>query len=228
MAMASPASRSGAEAMADPRESRLLEPHVRPLTELILSWRARGLDVPNIDPDDGGVLARALFLLESPGPRAVGTGFISRDNPDPSARNMTAALAGAGFDRVDTVLWNVVPYCVSSVEANRNASREQIRAAAPLTQQFVDLLPALKVVVFCGRRAQIAEQFLSIRVPTLRTFHPGAMAYNHRRLREHLQWTFAEARRYAVGRAGAGPRGNPSSLAGERLEASAATPKLQT
>jgi uracil-DNA glycosylase len=179
--------------MNDWRESGLLDPHVRPLTELILSWRARGLDVPNIDPDDGGVLARALFLLESPGPRAVGTGFISRDNPDPSARNMTAALAGAGFDRVDTVLWNVVPYCISTREQNRNASSADIRAAAPFTQAFIDLLPKLKVIVFCGRRAQRAEQYLSISVPTLRTFHPGAMAYSHQRLRKHLQRTFAEA-----------------------------------
>jgi hypothetical protein len=179
--------------MIDPRESRLLEPHVRPLAGLISTWRARGLDVPNIDPNDGGVFARALFLLESPGPRAVGTGFISRDNPDPSARNMTAALAGAGFTRADTVLWNVVPYCISTREQNRNASSADIRAAAPYTQVFINLLPRLEVIVFCGRRAQGAEQHLSINVPTLRTFHPGAMAYNHRHLREHLQRTFAEA-----------------------------------
>jgi hypothetical protein len=193
MAMESPANRSVAEAMADPRESRLLEPHVRPLTELILSWRARGLDVPNIDPDDGGVLASALFLLESPGPRAVGTGFISRDNPDPSARNTTAALAEAGFIRKDTVLWNVVPYCVSTVEENHNASIAQIRAAAPYTQQFIDLLADLTAVVFCGKRAQAAERYLSIRARVFRTFHPGAMAYNHPHLREHLRQTFAEA-----------------------------------
>jgi hypothetical protein len=91
------------------------------------------------------------------------------------------------------VLWNVVPYCVSTAEENRNASRAQIRAAAPCTQQFIDLSLELKVVVFCGRRAQLAEPFLTIRAPTLGTFHPGAMAYNHRRFREHLQRTFAEA-----------------------------------
>jgi hypothetical protein len=179
--------------MIDPRENRLHEPHVQPLMDLIAIWREQGLGVPNVDPNDGGVLAKALFLLESPGPRAVGTGFISRDNPDPSARNMTTALAGAGFSRAETVLWNVVPYCVSTIEQNRNATPADIRAAAPYTQAFIDLLSRLEVIVFCGRRAQRAEQYLSIRVPTLRTFHPGAMAYNHQHLREHLQRTFAEA-----------------------------------
>ena len=177
----------------DPRASWLSEPHVLPLMSLIASWRGEGLDVPNVDPNDGGVFARALFLLESPGPRAVGTGFISRDNPDPSARNMTTALAGAGFTRADTILWNVVPYCVSTLGQNRNASPAQVRAAAPYTQRFVDLLMNLEVVVFCGKRAQLAERYLSIGVATLLTYHPGAMAYNRPRCRKHLNSTFAAA-----------------------------------
>jgi uracil-DNA glycosylase len=177
----------------DSRESRLSEPHVAPLMSLITGWRGEGLDVPNVDPNDGGIFAKALFLLESPGPRAVGTGFISRDNPDPSARNMTTALAGSGFTRADTILWNVVPYCVSTPGQNRNASPAQVRAAAPYTQRFIDLLMNLKVVVFCGKRAQLAERYLSVGVPTLLTYHPGAMAYNRPHCREHLHATFAAA-----------------------------------
>lgn len=180
--------------MTDPREHRLSEPHVAPLMTLISCWRARGLDVPNVDPNDGGVFAKALFLLESPGPRAVGTGYISRDNPDPSARNMMKALDSAGFTRAETLLWNVVPYCVSTSDRNRNASPTQIRMAAPETNAFIDLLPELRAVVFCGRRAQVAERYLTIRMKSFRTFHPGAMAYNRPVYRKHLHDTFAAVR----------------------------------
>ena len=182
--------------MHDPRDSRLRDDHVRPLTAFIEQLRANGLAVPNVDPDDGGVNARALFLLETPGPQAVGTGYVSCSNPDPSARNMRIALDWAGFARSDVLLWNVVPQCISTLEQNRNVSNAQIRDAAPDTQAFIDLLPALKVVILCGKRAQQAEKFLSLKphVQLLKTYHSGAQSYNHQRLRDHVHATFAEAR----------------------------------
>lgn len=166
-----------------------------PINSLIGQWRAEGLDVPDIDPEDGGAAARALFLLETPGPRAVISQRVSRDNPDPSARNIGAVLKAAGFARPDVLLWNVVPQYLSSADRNRNANAGQIRDAAPMTQAFINALPALRVVVFCGRRAQRQERHLSIPqgVTVFRTFHPGAMAYNRARCREHLQATFAGA-----------------------------------
>src|SRR5690242_2498211 len=99
----------------DDRLMRLTEPHVAPLMELILALRSQGLNVPNVDPNDAGINATALFLSETPGPRAVGTGFVSCDNPDPSARNMKRALGLCGFRRDEIVLWNVVPQCLSSI-----------------------------------------------------------------------------------------------------------------
>jgi hypothetical protein len=179
--------------MDDARLGRMNEPHVRPLMTLIEGWRMEGFDVPSVDPNDAGVGARALFLLESPGPRAVGTGFISRDNPDPSARNMGKSLDLAGFARSDVLLWNVVPYCVSTIERNKNASSKQIRSAIPYTQAFIDRLPNLSVVVFCGRRAQLAASHLAFTAEHFATFHPGAMAYNRARCREHINETFARA-----------------------------------
>jgi hypothetical protein len=174
----------------DPRLARLSEAHVRPLMALIESWRLRGLDVPNVDPNDGGLFAKALFLLESPGPRAVGTRFISRDNPDPSARNFGKVLDAIGFLRADVLLWNVVPYSISTADRNQNATISQVRLAAKDTQGFLNLLPELRAVTFCGRRAQVAERYLSIKARTFRTFHPGAMAYNRPILREHIHATF--------------------------------------
>jgi uracil-DNA glycosylase len=183
--------------VTDPRNALIEQPHVAPLTGMVAALRQQGRDVPEFDPLDGGTLARVAFLLESPGPKAVGSRFISRDNPDQSARNMTKLLAGAGFERTDVVLWNVVPYCVSTVDRNRNASAAQIREAAPYTAHFLNLLPSLKVIVFCGKRAQLAARYLPFiaNVMTLMTYHPGAMAYNRVLLREHMQDAFRSAAR---------------------------------
>ena len=156
--------------------------------------------MPNVDPDDGGVAALALFLLETPGPRAVNSDFVSRDNPDPSARNMGIELDRSGFQRSEVVIWNVVPHCLSTAIKNSNATLAQIRAAAADTQAFIDTLRQLRVVVFCGRKAQLAQK--CIRLPAfvqgLSTFHPGAMSYNHRDRREHMQMTFKAARRLTL------------------------------
>jgi hypothetical protein len=51
----------------DPREVRLEEPHVLPLMERA-AFVLAGYDVPNIDPNDGGVDALVLILLETPAP----------------------------------------------------------------------------------------------------------------------------------------------------------------
>lgn len=179
----------------DTRESRLTSPHIKPLMDQVRRIRERGLDAPNIDPNDGGVNARVLFLLETPGPKAVGSGFVSRDNPDPSARNMGRVLDDAGFLRSDVLLWNVVPYCVSSLDKNRNVTLRQIRESAPDTQAFIDMLPNLIVVVFCGGKAQRARPFLHFppAVLVLSTFHPGAQSYNHGRCRDAIHATFKAA-----------------------------------
>ena len=51
----------------DPRMDRLNEPHARPLMELIRSWVTGERKFPNVDPNDGGVNARVLFLQHTPG-----------------------------------------------------------------------------------------------------------------------------------------------------------------
>ncbi|WP_434055043.1 MAG: uracil-DNA glycosylase [Roseibium sp.] len=181
--------------MSDPRLALLSKPHMAPLMELISKWRNVGYDVPNPDPNDGGVNAKALFLLESPGPKAVGTRFISCDNPDPSARNMKRSLAEAGLDRSEVMLWNVVPYCVSSTTKNKNASSDDIMKSAPLTQEFIELFPNLQVVVLCGDKALKALRFLSVPCRVLATYHTGGMAYNQQVMRQNTQATFAEVRR---------------------------------
>lgn len=179
----------------DQRLERLEEPHIRPLMRLIQGMRTRGLRVPHVDPNDGGIDAQVLILLESPGPKAVASDFISQDNPDPSARNMNLALSQAGLTRKDVLLWNVVPYCVSTADKNRNATTSDIRAAIADTQAWIEALPSLQVIVFCGRKAQRAISHLKLPpgIKVLATFHTGAMAFNRPAYREHLLRTFRSA-----------------------------------
>lgn len=68
------------------------EKHVAPLNTLASEIaRATGLDVPMFDPTSGGTCALALLLLESPGPAstaALGSGFVSPHNDDPTAEHV--------------------------------------------------------------------------------------------------------------------------------------------
>jgi uracil-DNA glycosylase len=182
---------------SDARERRLDEPHVRPLMDVVRGLRTRGLDVPNVDPNDGGVNARVLFLLETPGPKAVASRFVSRDNPDPSARNIGRLLDESGFARNEVLLWNVVPQCLSTTTKNRNASKAEICDAAPDLQAFINLLPKLEVMVFCGLSAQRAIDLIRLpsRVQVLRTYHPGQLAYRQPKCRAVIHATFKQARR---------------------------------
>ncbi len=167
---------------------------------------SEGMRVPNVDPLDGGVNARVLFLSESPGPKAVNSGYVSCDNPDPSARNKKGLLDRAGFARKDVVLWNVVPYCVSTETRNANASKPQIREAAPMTQTFIDELVNLEVVVFCGLLAQHARQFLRLKrdkhdIQALNTFHSGQQSFNQLHCRDDMEKKYREAYELISGQA---------------------------
>ena len=181
--------------MSDPRMSLRRAPHMAALADFVDKLRDRGLAVPDLDPNDGGINARAMFPLESPGPKAVTSRYVSSDNPDPSAANMKRLCVEAGFQRSDVVLWNVVPQCISTREKNRNASSKDIRAALPDTQAFIELFPRLRTVVLCGRRAQRVELDLKLAegVALLKTFHPGAMSYNRPANRLHMQEAFSQA-----------------------------------
>lgn len=90
-------------------------PQRKPLAKYLASVRASvGADhlIPNFDPCDGGVHARALFLLEAPGPKAVASQFVSSNNPDPTAQNLWHLIHDAGIARADTLIWNIVPWYV--------------------------------------------------------------------------------------------------------------------
>ena len=151
------------------RQSLLGEDHVAPLVAYAAQLAERtGKAVPMVDPLDGGVNARLLILLETPGPRVLGTGFVSRDNPSGTAANMFRFLTNAGIARADTVIWNIVPWLIQTLgERNRNPSRLEV------TEGLADLPDFLPWLV-AGRKAEAALGLLEARmIPCLTMPHPS-------------------------------------------------------
>ncbi|MBX9933392.1 MAG: uracil-DNA glycosylase [Methylobacterium sp.] len=152
--------------------------HVKALRDLAREIAIeRGAAVPEPDPLDGGSKARALLLLETPGPTIRRTGFVSRDNPTGTAANLFRFAEEARLHRRDTVIWNAVPWVIHAEGAsNRAPRRSELLDAQPYLARLIDCLPYLKVVVLAGRMAgeltpSIAERFPVI--PIVRVPHPS-------------------------------------------------------
>ena len=158
--MAMPPEPRAPKSLADPavlaaRRAMRAAPHVLPLRRLADAIAAeRGAMVPDPDPRDGGVEARLLLLLETPGPAIVRTGLVSRDNPTGTAANLFRFLAEAGIARGDTLIWNAVPWVIHAEGAlNRAPRRVEVAAAEPWLAPLLALLPRLAVTVLAGRVA---------------------------------------------------------------------------
>ena len=158
------------------RRTLLAAPHVAPLVAYGASLAERlGRAVPDVDPLDGGIDARLLILLETPGPKVLGTGFVSRDNPDGTAANMFRFLTQAGISRSDTVIWNIVPWLIQTAgERNRNPTRAEVAEGLCHLPDFLNLLPRLELAVVAGRKAEAAVGLLETRkIPCLTMPHPS-------------------------------------------------------
>ncbi|EWY36564.1 hypothetical protein N825_26370 [Skermanella stibiiresistens SB22] len=150
--------------------------HVAPLVLYARDLAERvGSAVPLADPLDGGAEARMLILLETPGPRMLGTGFVSRDNPTGTAANLFRFLEQAGIPRLETVIWNIVPWTIQVPGMpNRNPSRLDVAHGLRHLPAFLDLLPRLELAVTAGRKAEAAMPLLEERrVPSLAMPHPS-------------------------------------------------------
>jgi hypothetical protein len=133
------------------------------------------VEVPEFDPLDGGVAAHALFLFEKPGPMTAqggGSGFISRDNDDPTAEATFNFMRQAGVPRKSTVLWNVVPWW----NGTRKVSGQELRDGVECVKALVARLPDLRVVVLVGHRAAKARPYLtSTGLALLASDHPSPL-----------------------------------------------------
>ncbi len=167
------------------RAAMLQEPHVAPLTKFVNELRKeRGLttDIPYFDPFDGGIEAKVLFVLQAPGAKAVASGFVSRNNPDETAKNMFLLLQKAGFNRPETALWNIVPWYIGTGAKIRPARSEDIEAGFPYLIRIAELIPSLKGLVLLGKKAGKVQQRLTelMEFPVWETFHPSPLFVNNR------------------------------------------------
>lgn len=145
------------------RRGMLGQPHVAPLRDYVAGLRAEypACEFPDFDPLDGGCLADILFLFEKPGPktsrRRGGSGFISRDNDDPTAEETLAFMEEAKLPRKRTVIWNVVPGWNGTRAVTAGELTEGIERLKGLLPLFND---GLKTIVLVGCRAGKAEALL--------------------------------------------------------------------
>ncbi len=138
------------------RKGRLDERHVQPLTALVREIREEKLgkikpqDVPYFDPLAGGTEARCLFLLQDPGPNAVKSRSISRNNDDSTAETFFELNKAVTLPREGSVSWKIVPWRLGSVGA------EGIEKGIPWLLRLLEHLGELEVIVLVGNKAQDA------------------------------------------------------------------------
>jgi len=167
------------------RQAELYEPHIAPLTEFVEKLRAEvgsHGNIPYFDPWDGGIDAEILFLLEAPGARALFTGFISRNNPDETAKNFFELNRDAEIPRKRTVTWNIVPWYIGTGMRSRAAGKTDTDAGIRALTRVLDLLPKLRAAVLIGRKAERASQLLAQLRPAVRVFkspHPSPLFVNN-------------------------------------------------
>ena len=168
------------------RLAQIHNPHISELTAFVDRMRSErrcGADVPYFDPADGGVDAEVLFVLEAPGPNAVLSGFISRNNPDESAKNWLELSAQAGIPRKRTISCNIVPWYVGSGGKIRPVDSADIEQGWPYLVQLLGMLPRLRIIVLVGGKSQRVDSRLSALRPDLRLMkcpHPSPMFVNRK------------------------------------------------
>lgn len=162
------------------RRALLQAPHIAPLSAYVAQLRDQypSWEFPDFDPLDGGVMADLLFLLEKPGPmtspqhKRKGSGFISRDNDDPTAEAVFRFMQQARIERRRTVLWNTIP----GWNGQRAIGAGEVGAGIEELLRLLDLLPHLTTVVLVGNKARRAEPVLQQRnLRIYRSAHPGPL-----------------------------------------------------
>jgi uracil-DNA glycosylase len=165
------------------REAKLHDPHIAPLTAFVEDLRVqKGPDytIPHFDPWDGGIDAEVLFLLEAPGRRAKGSGFISRNNPDETAKNFFE-FNDKLIPRKRTITWNIVPWYIGDGSRIRAANLHDTDEGLKSLNLLLDLLPRLRTIVLLGRKAQRSSKLIEKLRPRVRLFaspHPSPLVVN--------------------------------------------------
>lgn len=152
------------------------------IVEVIRAERNLTKEVPDFDSQNGNEKAKYLFMLEAPGPKAVESGRISFENPDPSARQFREQLVAANIARSEIAIWNIVPWYIGSSDgtAIRAANGEDVRDGMKYLPLLLHAMPNLKSIILVGGAARRAHMFLS-RLTTARIVschHPSMRVVN--------------------------------------------------
>ena len=182
------------------RQLMLHEPHIALLTDFVQKLREThpAWEFPDFDPLDGGCNADILFLFEKPGPktsaRGKGSGFISRNNDDPTAEATFGFMNKAGLPRKRTVIWNVIP----GWNGTRKVTRKELRAGVDFLKGLFPLLPKLRTIVLVGQKAQQATSLVEpLHLWVLSSAHPSPLVRaKHPHVWNAIPLTWALAREY--------------------------------
>ena len=168
------------------RLALLSQPHVA----LLSNFRAQLLEnlpkssfVPNFDPKDGGIEARVLLLLETPGRVPRVTQFTSLDNPSMTSKNLLPMVIAAGLKRSEVLMWNLVPWDIGTETKIQSTKSNHHSLGTVALLRLLELLPRLRVIVFFGTKAEVAlKDVQGVRTDLLliRSPHPSPSNLNTR------------------------------------------------
>jgi len=164
-------------------------PRIAPITDLVDTLRQqRSYDVPYVAPMYGGVEARLLTVVASPGrqTRAApdGTGFLCIENPDPAAATVKRLMSEAGIGPREMTPWNACPWFTDGP----SPSAAELEAGVEPWVQLIGLLRGLRVLMLMGGDAQNGWRRVRRRYPDLLpeadvkiicTYSPGQQALRH-------------------------------------------------
>jgi uracil-DNA glycosylase len=202
------------------KRARLWEPHVAPINGLVdkireqiqsevaaqtlLGQETPHVFVPYVDPDSGGAQAHVLFILESPaGPAALGSGMLSADNNDETAKNIWQVYEASGMPRTHGLHWNAVPWYVGDGKKNAAVSHAQVEHGRQYLLQLLDVAPDIAVVLALGKPAQksilgAAAELTARRVHVINAPHPSPRLANSTKGESLLKVNAAVAEALAI------------------------------
>jgi uracil-DNA glycosylase len=101
-----------------------------------------------------------------------GSGFISRDNDDPTAEAIFNFMREAEIPRELTIMWNVIPWW----NGTRAVTTPELQAGVSSLSELIRLLPNLKAIMLVGQKAARARSYCENNGLTLFTCdHPSPL-----------------------------------------------------
>lgn len=130
---------------------------------------------PGFDPNDGGANAEIMLLFEKPGPmtdpRNGGSGLISIDNNDETARSTKLFLNKAGIDRKKIIIWNVISFWNGTIKIKKED--EFAHAVNELTE-LLKITKKIKTIILVGKSAQNISKKMNLKdYKIIKSMHPS-------------------------------------------------------